>query len=75
MKLELIILPILGTGLETEGWVCLLVYIEPKDTTKPKNRRRKDLFFAKKVFIPCCKENTRDLSQSSVSPTAKLGKI
>ena len=35
-----------------ENWVCLLVGVEPKDTTKPKIRRRKELLLA------ACKENT-----------------
>ena len=38
----------------------LLVGVEPKDATKPKIRRRKDLLLA------VCMENTRDLSQSIV---------
>ena len=41
--------------------------VEPKDTTKPKIRRSRDLLFA------TSKENTGDLSQSYVSPTAKSG--
>ena len=40
---------------------------KPKDTTKPKIRRSRDLLFA------TSKENTGDLSQSYVSPTAKSG--
>ena len=38
----------------------LLVGVEPKDASKPKIRRRKDLLLA------VCMENTRDLSQSIV---------
>ena len=45
-----------------------MVGIKPKDTPKPKNMR-KDLLLAIR------KENTKDLSQSSVSPTAKLGQF
>ena len=45
-----------------------MVGVEPKDTTKPKSRRRKDLSQA------ASKENTGDLSESSVSPTARLKK-
>ena len=44
-----------------------MVHINPKDTAKPKSRRRKYLFLA------ASKENPGDLSQSSASPTAKLG--
>ena len=40
-----------------ENLVCLLVDVEPKDTTKPKIWRRKDL------LLTGSKENTRDLSQ------------
>ena len=46
-----------------------MVSVEPKDTTKPKSGRRKDLLFAAR------KENPRDLSQSSVSPNSKIGKF
>ena len=44
-----------------EDWVCFLVAVEPKRTTKPKTRGRNDL------LLSASKENTRDLSQSSVS--------
>ena len=37
-----------------------MVGVKPKDTTKPKSGKRKDLFLA------ASKENIRDLSQSSV---------
>ena len=43
--------------------------VESKDTTKPKIRRKKDLLFA------ASKENTRDLSQSSVSSNSKTGVV
>lgn len=48
--------------------VCLLVGVKPKNIIKPKIRRRKDLLGRRK-------ENTGDLSQSSVSQIAKLGKF
>ena len=44
-----------------KNWVFLLVSVEPKDTTKPKIRRRKDL-----LLLAAGKENTGDLAQSSV---------
>ena len=44
-----------------ENWVCLLVSVEPIDTTKPKLGRRKDSLLVES------KENTRDLPQSSFS--------
>ena len=44
-----------------------MVGIEPKDTTKPKSRRRKDLSHA------ASKENTGDLSESTVTPTTSFG--
>lgn len=53
----------------SNNWVCLLVGDEPKDTTKVKMRRRKDLFLA------ASKENTRDLSQSSISPNCTMRKV
>ena len=49
--------------------VHLLVGMEPKDTTKPKIRKRKDL------LLVASKENTRDVSQSSVSPNSKTGEV
>ena len=48
--------------LVTQNCVHLSVGVKPIDKTKPKIRRRKDLLPA------ASKENTRDLSQSSVSP-------
>ena len=39
----------------------LLMTIDPKDSTRPKNRKRKDLLLAES------KKNTRDLSQNNVS--------
>ena len=50
-------------------WVCLLVGVEPKDTTKAKSGRRRDLLLA------ASEENTRDLSQSSVSPNSRIGEV
>ena len=52
-----------------KNWVYLLVRVEPKDTTKSKVGRRKDLLLA------ASKENTRDLSQISVSPNSKIGEV
>lgn len=49
--------------------VCLLVGDEPKETTKVKMRRRKDLFLA------ASKENTKDLSQSSISQNCTMGQV
>ena len=51
-------------------WVHFLVGVKPKDITKPKIGRRKDF-----LLLAANKENTETLSQSSVSPTAKLGKF
>ena len=44
--------------------------VEPKDTTKPKIGRRKEL-----LLIAASKENTGDLSQSSVSRNNKIGEV
>ena len=52
-----------------ENWIFLLVDVKLKDTTKPKSRRRKDLFLA------ASKENTRDLSQSSISLNCTMGQV
>ena len=52
-----------------ENWVCLLRGDEPKDTVKPKIRRRKDL------LLVAGEENTRNLSQSSVSLNSKIGEV
>ena len=43
-----------------EYWVHFLIHVEPKDTTKPKSRKRKDLLLA------AGKESLGDLSQSSL---------
>ena len=52
-----------------QNWVHLLVGIKPKDTTKPKSRKRKDLLFAKVRGTP-------GIFPKAVSPqTAKLGKF
>ena len=48
--------------------VHLLVGVKPKDTTKPKIRTRKNL-----LFFAASKENTRDLSQSSVFLNGRAG--
>ena len=50
-----------------ENGVSLLRGVEPKDTSKPKIRRRRDLLLAAGV------ENTGNLSQSSVSLNSKIG--
>ena len=52
-----------------ENWSHLVVGIEPKDTTKPKSGRRKDLLLAAR------KESTGGLSQSSVSRNSKIGEV
>ena len=44
--------------------------VEPKDTTKPKTGRRKDLLLATSK-----EENMGDLSQSSVSLNSKTGEV
>ena len=46
-----------------------MVVVEPKDTTKPKMGRRKDLLLA------ASKESTEDLSQGSVSLNGKIGEV
>ena len=46
-----------------ENWVCLLVGVEPIDTTKPKIGRRKDL------LLLAARKGTRGIF------TAKLGKF
>ena len=51
-----------------ENWVGFLVCVEPKDTTKPKIRR-------KALLLAASKENTRDLSQSNVSSNRKIGEV
>ena len=52
-----------------ENWVPLLMGFEPKDTCKPKSRRRKDLLLA------AGKENPRGLSQSRVSLNSEIGEV
>ena len=52
-----------------ENGVSLLSGVEPKDTSKPKIRRRRDLLLAAGV------ENTGNLSQSSVSLNSKIGEV
>ena len=46
----------------------LLMTIDPKDTTRPKNGKRKDLLLAES-------KNTKDLSQSSVSLNSKIREV
>ena len=50
-----------------KNWAHLFVGVKIKDTTKSKIRRRKGLFLA------ASKENTGELSQSSVSLNSKIG--
>lgn len=52
-----------------QNWVHLLVGVEQKDTSKKESGRRKDL------LLVATKENTGDLSQSSISPSSKIGKV
>ena len=52
-----------------KNWIHLFVGIKQKDTSKPKCGRRKNL------SLTASKENPKDISQSSVSLTAKLGKL
>lgn len=53
-----------------ENWVHLLVGIKPLDTTKVKNRERKDL-----LLLAASKWDPGDLSQSNVSPNGKVGEF
>ena len=46
------------------------VGVQPKDTTKPKTGRRKDL-----LLLAASRENSRALSQSSVSLNSKIGEV
>ena len=52
-----------------KSWVGLLVGVGPKDTTKPKIWTRKNLLLA------ASKENSRDLSLSSVLPNIQIRKF
>ena len=52
------------------NWFCLLLDVKPIVTNKPKIRRRKDL-----LLLAASKENIENISQSSISPLAKLGKF
>ena len=51
------------------NWMCVLVSAEPKDTITPKIGRRENLLLA------ASKDNTRDLSQNSVSRNNKIGEV
>ena len=53
-----------------QSWFFLLLDVKPIVTNKPKIRRRKDL-----LLLAASKENIKNLSQSSISPLAKLGKF
>ena len=63
-------LPPLASASVTKNWVHLLMSVKPKDTTKPKIRRRKDLLLSVANM-----ETIRDLSQSSVSLNSKIGEV
>ena len=47
-----------------------MVGVKPKDTTKPEIRRRKNL-----LLFAASKDNTRDLSQSSVFLNSRVGEV
>ena len=53
-----------------ENWVLFFVNVDPIDTINLKIGRRKDL-----LLLAACKENTVDLSQSSVTPNSKTGEV
>ena len=53
-----------------KNWIYLLVGVKPKDTTKPEIRRRKNL-----LLFAASKDNTRDLSQSSVFLSMKIREV
>ena len=53
-----------------QSWFFLLLDVKPIVTNKPNIRRRKDL-----LLLAASKENIKNLSQSSISPLAKLGKF
>ena len=53
-----------------KNWVCFLVGVKPKDITKAKSGRRKDL-----LLLEASKENSGDFSQSSVSLNSKFGEV
>lgn len=59
-----------GVRMLPENWVLLLVGVKPKNPTKPKRGRKKDL-----LLLVASKNNTRDLSQSSASLNNKMGKF
>ena len=52
-----------------KNYICFLMDVKPKDTTKPKIGRKKDLLLLAET------KNTRDLSQGSVSPDSKIGEV
>ena len=52
-----------------ENCICCLLIVKPRDTTKPKTGRRKNLLLAVN------KENTEDLSQGSFSPNSTIWEI
>ena len=69
-EVKLLLLSQLQPLLLLENWVGLWVGVQPTNTTKPKIRRRKDL-----LLLAASKENTWDLSQSSVSQNSKSGEV
>jgi len=50
-----------------KNWVHLLSGVQPKDKTKPKHGRRNGL-----LLLGAKKENTEDISQSSISLNGKM---
>ena len=52
-----------------ENCICSLVIAKPRDTTKPKTGRRKNLLLAVN------KENTEDLSKGNLSPNSTIWEI
>lgn len=59
--------PFLIVRLFPENWVRLLVGVKKKDPAMPKSQRRRDLLLA------ASKENSKDLSQRSVSLNSTIG--
>ena len=51
-----------------ENWICFLVIAKPRDTTKPKAGRRKNLLLA-------VNKNTEDLSEVNLSPNSTIWEI
>ena len=67
MSLKLFEMDFTDKALSPENWICLLVSVEPKCTTKPKRGRRKDLLLA-------ASKGTPEVFPKAVPPPiAKLG--